>query len=174
MTLFSLVNFVGLNARDWQVRTNIYKKRPPLGVMRTVEPLSKDLECTSFSQIDLQARLRDSGNLFADADLTGISKVCLPPNSEMVVSADSLTISNPVCEMVFRVETLPGSNPLKPGAPNELPPLLSGGVHQFDTKQIGIRVKTTFFALRSQRLEIAKYKEWTSRLVAGAREWFES
>ena len=69
-------------------------------------------------------------------------------------------------------ENLGSRNGARSGAPDEVP-LLSNGLHQFDTKQIGIRVKTTIFGLRSQRLDVVKYKEWVNRLISGAREWFE-
>ena len=177
MTLFSLVNFIGINARDWQVRTNVYKKLPPLGVPYVIEPLSKDRECAVLTEMDFRSRLAVPKNLFASAPLIGMTKVCLPPDSDIFISNDSLTIRNPVCEMVFRVESLLGSNPIKPGvrfgAPDVVP-LLSSGIPQFDTKQIGIRVKTTFFGLRSQRLDVTNYKEWANRLVDGVRIWFES
>ena len=177
MTLFSLVNFIGINARDWQVRTNVYKKVPPLGVPYVIEPLSKDRECAVLTEIDFRSRLAVPKNLFASAPMIGMSKVCLPPDSDIFITNDSLTIRNPVCEMVFRVESLLGSNAIKPGARFGAPdvvPLLSNGIPQFDTKQIGIRVKTTFFGLRSQRLDVTKYKEWANRLVDGVRTWFES
>jgi hypothetical protein len=176
MTLFSLVNFMGINARDWQVRTNIYKKVPPVGIPYVIEPMSKDTECTILTDGDFKSRLEVPKNLFAAAPLIHMSRVCLPPDSDVLISNDSLTIRNPVCEVIFRVEPLLGSNSIRPGAhlgEPDVVPLLSNGISQFDTKQIGIRVTTTFFGLRSQRLDIAKYKEWADRLITGVREWFE-
>ena len=113
MTLFSLVNFMGINARDWQVRTNIYKKVPPVGIPYVIEPMSKGTECTVLTEMDFKSRLAVPKNLFATAPLIHMSSVCLPPDSDVLITNDSLTIRNPVCEMVFRVEQLLGSNSIQ-------------------------------------------------------------
>jgi hypothetical protein len=47
-------------------------------------------------------------------------------------------------------------------------------LHKFETRLIGLNVKTTFFALRAQHRDSSKYRAWCSRLISGARKWFET
>jgi hypothetical protein len=45
---------------------------------------------------------------------------------------------------------------------------------RFETRLITIRAVVTYSWIRAQHQEMKQYEDWSSRLVAGARNWFES
>jgi hypothetical protein len=90
----------------------------------------------------------------------------------MQISANSLAIRNPICQVVFNIEVPAYLGFTKPKTGGEAPELPGSGA-QFGTRLIGLRVETTYFALRAQARDGSRYREWCSRLVGDGREWFE-
>ncbi len=173
MVIFSLVSFLATEEYDWQLKKVTYKGKAS-GTLTTLEPVSKSEECSSFNESDLKSLLSRAGNLFANAPLTGFSgRLCLPPKSTIEISARSLVIQNPICRLSFDIEPSGGIFGMQPGTGGQVPQLPGGG-SQFETRPIGLNVETTYFALRAQHRQLGKYREWCSRVISGAREWFQN
>ena len=172
--LFSLVSFFTVNEFDWQLKRTIFKGKTS-GIVYTAKPVSKRNDCSSFSEQNIRDRLSQAGNLFAGAHLTVTSgRLCLPPRSVLGITANSLVIRNPICEVSFNVEHSGSVNYTKPSTGGLVAPQLAGGGAQYETRLIGLEVQTTYFALRSQHGDSEKYRDWCSRVINGAREWFET
>ena len=75
--------------------------------------------------------------------------------------------------MVFNFEPSGAAFNAKPGTGGQVEQLPGGG-SRYETRQVGVRVMTTFFALRSHHRHGGIYREWCSRVIGGAGEWFES
>jgi len=171
--LFSLVSFLTHDEFDWQLSKVSYKGRSA-GIFTSVQRVSKDHECAAFEESGLRARLSQAGNLFAGVPLTLVSgKLCLPPRSSIELSERSLVIRNRICQLSFTVELSGLINYAKPGSSGQTPQLPGGG-QQFETRLVGLNVETIYFALRAQHRDSSKYREWCTRVINDAREWFES
>ena len=93
----------------------------------------------------LQGALRKAGNLFAEPPFTPAYAVRLPPNSVMDLSENTLTITNPICQIRFHVE-IPGAvTYTQPNTGGEVPTIPSGDA-RYETRYIGITIDRTFFA----------------------------
>jgi len=170
--LFSLVSFVAANEFDWQLKKRTYVGKSS-GTLMTVEPVSKDCECAIVAAEDLKQELSGAENAFAQAPLLVMSgRLCLPPKSTLEVSDKALIIRNPICQLCFTVESSGAIACDKPRSAGETPQL-PNGESQFETRWVGLRAETTFFALRAQHRDTTKYREWATRMVSGARDWFE-
>lgn len=154
----------------WEVRKHAIVVKSAGGIVR-FHPTSKERQCKIVLEAELQSKLSMSGNVFAGAPLHSRS-ICLPPGSVLEISANSLIIRNPMCQVSFTVEPSGGVNYLNPGRGEELPKL-PNGESRFETRAIGLDVETTFFALRAQHIDHDKYRDWAARVVSGARDWFE-
>lgn len=173
MAIFSLISFLTHELYDWQLKKVIYSGKTT-GTLITTNPVSKDDECSSFDVNDLTTRLSEAGNLLAGGPLSIISgRLCLPPKSTIKISARSLIIENRICQMVFNFEPSGAAFNAKPGTGGQVEQLPGGG-SRYETRQVAVRVMTTFFALRSHHWHGGKYREWCSRVIGGAGEWFES
>jgi hypothetical protein len=119
----------------------------------------------------LRERLTKAGNALADSPLLAPHGICLPPDSDIVISQNLLSMRTPIIEICFRVELSGGTWYREPGT--EVVPQLADGEARFETRPVSFAVETTQFRLRSQHRDGERYKEWTARVTAGAREWFE-
>jgi hypothetical protein len=140
-----------------------------------VSPVSKEGEYRGFDEKDLRTALNKSGNMFAGAPLHLASgKLRLPPNSTIEIARKSIVIQNPVCSVTWRLEDTPSIlSHMQPGTGGETPLLPSGGA-KLETRMSGLSVEVLYHRWRSQRVDIAKYKDWVAHLLADAHEWFES
>jgi hypothetical protein len=172
--LFCLLCFLTIQEFDWQLQKTTYRSKG-LGTGMRVEPLSKDDECSGFDEDWLKAALTKSGNMFAGAHLTLSSgKLRLPPQSTIEIQRKSVVIRNPVCQISWHLEDTPAVvSYMQPSSGGQTPQLASGGA-RFETRMSGFTVEVLYYRSRSQRPDIGKYRDWVSRVLADAHEWFES
>jgi len=166
MLLFSLLSFLTHEEYDWQLERKSY------GNLKTAQAVSKPKECAAYGESDLRVKLRNANNVFADGPLQVLTgKLCLPPNTTIEVSADSLTLQNRFCRIAFKAEH-PAHMILNvdPQTRSYVP--LPSGDPRFEIRTMGLNVETTFFALRAQHRDSPRYHDWSSRVVNGARSWF--
>jgi len=166
MLLFSLLSFVSAEEFDWQLERKSY------GSLQTTRGVSEPRECSSFAEPDLRERLRSAHNDFADAPfIVASGKLCLPPGTTLEISADTVTLQNPFCRIVFVAEH-PSHAILNvdPESHGYIP--LPSGEPRFEIRTMGLNVETTFFALRAQHRDSGRYRAWAARIVDGARAWF--
>jgi hypothetical protein len=83
-----------------------------------------------------------------------------------------LTVLNYVCEISFIIEPSGGVGFGNPGKGADLPKLASGEP-RFETRTTGLAVTTVFFDVRAGQINSDKYRQWSSALTNGARDWFE-
>jgi len=174
LAIVSLVAFLGAEQFDWQLRTVLYKGTSIPG-MYTIQGVSPPNQCTTITSADLQKQLEESGNLFAPAHLNVLfrGQLCLPPQSSLAVTSESVILRNPVSEVRFSLDK--GSAAISHRRPRsrlaEAP--MVNGRPQYDTRTDGFAVEVTYFALRSQTRNIASYRNWVTRVLSGAHQWFE-
>src|SRR6266702_36436 len=171
LVLFSLAYFLQTpEAQYWDVRRHSFVGKLSGGVIR-FHPTSAHRECAIVMPEEIRGQLSRSRNTFAGAPLD-IFSICLPPSSVFLITANSLTIRNHVCEVSFTIEPSHDVGFLNPGRGEELPKLLNGE-SRFETRTTGLDIKIRFFALRTGQKDGDKYRQWSSALVNGARDWFE-
>ncbi len=140
------------------------------GIVR-FHPTSAERKCALVTSAEISSQLSRSGNLFAGAPLFDQS-VCLPPSSVLKITANSLIIRNYVCELIFTIEPSGGvgfSSRLSGEEVSKLPK----GESRLETRTTGLDVEIRFFALRIGQRDGDEYRQWSSALVNGARNWFE-
>ena len=170
--LLSFLSFMTAMEFDWQLDSVTYKGKSS-GVITMLRRVSKDEEFTTLTKTDLATLLTRAGNVFGGAPLSVTSgTLCLPPRSKLDLSEKALTIRTPICQISFTANLADALSHMKPGTGGQTPQLPSGEP-QYETRWIGFEVETTYFALRAQHRESSKYRDWCSRLVKDAREWFE-
>src|SRR6476619_3660486 len=103
MSLFSLVLYLWHEQHDWQItRDNFgtYERQLYLS-----QP-EKAAECAKVEITEIQSKLRQIGNVFADykPTLTPSSFMCLPPRSSLLIKPNEISIRTPFCEIRFVVE----------------------------------------------------------------------
>jgi len=170
LVLFSLVYFLQTpEAQLWEVRKHSIVGKWGGGVIRFHPDPGR--ACRLVTETEVRSELSRSGNVFAGAPLSNRS-ICLPPGSLLEMARNSLIIRNRLCQVSFTLDPSRGVTYLNPGEGEELPKL-PNGESRFETRTIGWDVETTFFNLRAQNRESARYREWASEVVRGARDWFE-
>jgi len=174
LILFALINFLVEREHDWQISKVSFKGRG----LQTWQGLSKPDECTEISEQELKTLLSKAGNIFANGPVRGFRKLCLPPNSHLDVTSDSLVMRSPICQLTFHVDDpsmIDNTEPKKVGeGPRVLSvPELPKGGPRFTTRLQGLSVESKFFATRAHHPEKTKYQEWLSRVTNDAHTWFE-
>ena len=89
------------------------------------------------------------------------------------IARRSIVIQNPVCRIRWNLDTNVVLSHVQAGTGGETPSLPTGGP-RFETRMGGFNTEVTYFRFRSQNSEIAKYRDWVSRVQADMHEWFES
>jgi hypothetical protein len=94
---------------DWQLNAIVYKTDSV--TYGKSEPLSAPHECTHISLDQLRRNLAQAGNMFANAENIGMGRVsiCLPPNSTIDVTANSVVLTTRVCQIFNRPVTCWGA-----------------------------------------------------------------
>jgi hypothetical protein len=171
MVIFSLLSYFGVEQPDWQIRRAQFTSSREIAT--TATRLSRPQECTSYSGVQLQGILRGAKNGFADTQIIIYGgQLCLPPNSSIKAQSNALSLITPFCTVSFVLEPSGGVSYYEPG--NSLnQPVLTSGEPALETRLTGIRVTTKYSALRAQSPDMPKYREWSERVVAGAKAWFE-
>jgi hypothetical protein len=171
LVLFSLIYSLQTpEAQYWDVEKHSLVGKNAGGVIRFL-PASADRKCAVVTSEEMRFGLSQSNNLFGGAPMPDRS-VCLPPSSVLLITANSLTISNHVCQIVFTLEPSGGVGYLSPIKGEEFSKLPNGD-SRFETRTTGLDVKVQFFGLRAGDADASKYRQWSSALVNGARDWFE-
>ena len=171
MVLFSLANSLQApDAQYWDVQKHSLVGKHTGGVIRFL-PVSADRKCTVVRSDEMRSQLSQAGNVFAGAPMFDQS-VCLPPSSVLLITANSLSIRNHVCQIAFTIEPSGGVGYLNPVTGGEIPKLPSGE-SRFETRTTGLDIKIQFFGIRAGETDVDKYRQWSSALVNGVRDWFE-
>jgi len=172
LIVFSLISYLATEQRDWQSRPVYFTGS--MGIVTTSSLVSKPEECTIYTDARLRNALLDANNDFANVPMPFRGPVlCVPPNSIIEARSNSLKIVTPFCSISFALESSGAVFYYEPG--NSLnQPKLADGEPALESRQTGIRVMTTFSALRANHRDMQKYQEWSARVVAGAKAWFES
>jgi hypothetical protein len=174
MAVFSLVSYLGAEQFDWRYKP-VSLQGQTMGRVEA-ERIADSDECTLIASQQIQEKLVASGNLFAKAPmLVRGHRLCLPPRSSLNISRDKVEMVTPFCTVSF--ESMPT------GAVNFVSPLnsqeasvtlMENGESRFETRLITIHAVVTYSWIRAQHQEMDQYKDWSSRVVEGARNWFES
>jgi hypothetical protein len=171
LVLFSLANSLQTpDAQYWDVQKHSLVGKHTGGVIRFL-PASPDRKCAVLTSDEMRSELSRAGNVFAGAPMFDQS-VGLPPSSVLSITANSLSIRNHVCQIVFTIEPSGGVgylSPVKGGEISKLP----NGESRFETRTTGLDVKIQFFGIRAGETDVDKYRQWSSALVNGVRDWFE-
>ncbi len=171
LVLFSLAYFLQTpEAHYWDVRKHSLVGKYTGGIVKFL-PTSAERKCALVTSAEITSQLSRSGNLLAGAPLFDQS-VCLPPSSVLKITANSLIIRNYVCELIFTIEPSGGvgfSSRLSGEEVSKLPK----GESRLETRTTGLDVEIRFFALRIGQRDGDEYRQWSSALVNGARNWFE-
>jgi len=172
--VFCLLSFLTTQEFDWQLRRIAYSSQTFGSVFQT-EAVSEDWECSAFTENDLRAELTKSGNMFAGAPLRCVTgKLRLPPGSTIEIARKYIVIENPVCRISWKLEEKPFfSSSVQPRTGGEVPQLASGQA-RYESAVKGFKIEVNYFRLHSQRHDIAKYRDWISRMLADVHEWFEA
>jgi hypothetical protein len=172
-TIFSIINFIATQEPDWQLKRIEHK-----GTGQTLL-LSRPSEYTAVTVEEVSSSLQRVGNLFSGAPMHWLPPaIRLPPQSKMVISGGSLLITNPVCQMSFRVRTVGQNFWFDPDDTRTEPHALhqknyKDGYPQFITVTVGIDVEVRFFALVAQNPDQERYRAWTSRVTNDLQKWWE-
>jgi len=173
-TVFSFISFLMKREFDWQLRRLEYPALK-LGTSVTLQPIAKAKECTTYRQEDVQAKLKAAGNLFADSDIGGANRLCLPPDTRLEISPRSITFENRFCKATWKLDEIPiMMDHMKPGSQTADVPTTASGKPQFDSRVSGLNAEVTYFARRAKSLDMEKYKAWITRLMTDSHAWFES
>jgi hypothetical protein len=173
MTLFSVIGFFFWEQRDWQLRRAVFRGKTS-GTFTYTQPSSPPDECTTLTRQAVLESLRAAGNSFASVsgqDHLPDWHVCFPPQSTLVISANSIAVTNPFCELSLNLHSPGGGSFSKPGTQEG--PQLPDGRPQFETRVMNIETAITYSALRAQHMELPKYQKWATGTVDGLRKWFE-
>ncbi len=172
MVIFSLVSYLGVEQFDWQIKRTSFVSQS-IGTVVLMAPGSNPGDCTEITKSEIRDKLLGAGNSFAEGEVFfGRQLLCLPPNSTLRVDANSLSLRNPLCEISFVLEPSGGSFGAQPSSGGLVQALLQNGEPTLETRVTGIRVTVRYSALRAQHHEMAKYKDWSKRVVGGAQNWF--
>lgn len=173
-TIFSLVSFIEIQQSDWHIRRLVYR-----GITATASTwtgMSKPSDCSIVTREQIEASLAESHNVFAGASSSSsfrAEKICLPPASTIKIAPGLLVITNPICEISFRVSPPTLKKLAEPVyKPGKNPQPLFNGKPQYISMLLGIDVTTQFFRLRSNHRNVSRYRAWSSRIVNDARDWF--
>ena len=156
---------------DWQLATTTFKGATFR--MDTIEPVSKKDECTEFGPAEFAAALKKAGNALADyKSLMFPSRpVCFPPDTALIASRNSLTLSNPFGSLQFTI--VPGSlSQMEPENRIAEVTTLENGEPRFEGRLFGIRIVNLQTALYSQHRDAAKQAAWRKRVISGLHSWF--
>jgi hypothetical protein len=169
--IFSLLSYFGAEQPDWQGRRVQFTSQRETAI--TTTRVSKPQECTPYSGVQLREILRRANNDFADAQITIYGgQLCLPPNSVIQAQSNALNLITPFCTISFVLEPSGGVSYYEPGN-SQKQPVLASGEPALETRLTGIRATTRYSAIRAQSREMPRYREWSDRVVAGAKAWFE-
>jgi hypothetical protein len=178
MILFSIVAYLEMNQRDWQMEFEQYTTS--LGSMVTWKPASNPAnpaQCTKISIDDIHRMLKHAGNTFADARppfMPG-DYLCLPPWASIQIDGGSIKLITPFYTISFVVEPLTMRlTMMQPGSHTADVPTLPDGKARFETRVIGVRVIRKRPWIVAQHREADKYEKWSSGIVDGLRAWFET
>lgn len=171
--LRSLLTFFASAEFDWQLKRTVFVGSSS-GTLTFTNTVSTAADSTLIAPGILQQQLQATGNLFGGAPLAITGEYLrIPPNSVVDVTADTLTIRNPICEVRFHIQVPDSISYMQPHTGGEVPTLKSGEA-RYETRLVGITVDRVFFALRAHDPRGAQYKAWTDRLVSSLRAWFEA
>jgi hypothetical protein len=169
----SIVSFLIQEQPDWQLDSSVYKTAG--GVITTWEPLSAASDCTAIAIDQLRAKLASVGNIFANAVATFTNRrLCLPPKSTVVVTANSVVLTARVCQISINLRepfvTMSSNDPAQPTSATM--PLLANGQPRYANVVMAGRVTVEYFGLRAQARNLAKYQKWVKRIVEGIKVRF--
>jgi hypothetical protein len=156
LAVLSVLSYLIEEQFDWQLNSTVYK----IGSVTygKSEPLSAPHECTHFSVDQLRGKLTQAGNMFANAENIGmgIVSLCLPPNSTIDVTANSVVLTTRVCQISIDLSFAAGHFPDPRNA----------------TVVMGTRATVRYYAYRAQARDLIKYQAWAKRLVEGLKTRF--
>jgi hypothetical protein len=172
LAIFSLTSFLAWYQFDWQLQRIQFMGEVMPGMTMT-QPGSTEKESTVVTEADLRGQLSTAGNMFAKAPVTvATHKLLLPPNSTLKISAKSVVLENYVCKVKWELQE-PFSVVYVDPRTRTVAPMLPSGKQKWETYTQGFKVTVTYFRLHSQRRDISKYQDWTTRLLAESHNWFE-
>jgi hypothetical protein len=170
LAIFSILAFFGTVERDWQWSQRQYSS-PVLG-FAVMASLSKPSECSAVLDADLRAKLRQAGNLFADAPVKlSLNGICLPKGTSLDITDSEVLLQNPILKLSFKLEDPGGAVFVEPDS-RMASTTLADGRPRFETYYRGLSILTAFSGLRANHPLRARYEEWAKRIVQRAAQWF--
>jgi hypothetical protein len=172
--LAEILLFFAREQFDWQLAKTSFTGST-FGRLVTTRPVSKKDDCTEVGPADFAAALRKAGSALAGYELLTFPgrPVCFPPDTTMILSDSSLTLSNPFGSLQFSLVPSGSLSHMKPGTDSAEVPTLPNGEPQFETRLVGIRIINGQAALYSQHRDAAKQAAWRKRVISELHSWFE-
>jgi hypothetical protein len=158
---------------DWQLDVAVY--RTTSSTISMWAPLSGPSECTRFSRDQLREKLVHAGNMFAQAENLGAVRdfLCLPPNSTIEITADSVVLTTRVCRISVDLKgRFAEMDSRDPRAASDNRATLKDGTPRFANVVLGARVTISYDRYHAQARDLPKYQAWTKRLVEGLKVRF--
>jgi hypothetical protein len=172
MVVFSILAYFGSRHSDWQLKHLMFRGQSA-GTLTISQRVSGPNDCTIFSTDKIEHRLAAAGNVFAGANIFfGPRELCLPPNSTLSISPNSLVIENPFCKLSLGLEQSGGVAFTEPGTGGNVPQL-SNSEPRYETRVTGVRAIVEFSWIRAQHRDLKKYQDWIDKVFNGLNVWFE-
>jgi hypothetical protein len=173
LAVSSVVSFLVQEQPDWQLDSAVYKT--VIGPISRWRSLSTADECTAFTAEQLRTKLATAVNMFANAAISFTqAKLCLPPKSTIVITANTVVLTTRVCQISIEFEEpfvmMSSSDPAQPNTASM--PLLANGEPRFANVVIAGRVTVKYFGSRAQARNLAKYQSWARRITDGLKVRF--
>lgn len=167
-TLASILGYIGTEHFDWQLR-RVQFKTPSMS-MTTLGFQSPPRDCATVTAETMSSLLAKVGNPFAKVRIFPHGRVCLPPNSTIVIHANAMIIANPFCEIEFKIEPSRSVMHGLRGRGFDVVKL-PNGESRFETTPMGVRASVRYSAVRAQHRRMEKYRDWAEGVVAGVGAW---
>jgi hypothetical protein len=183
LAIVSILSYLLDKQFDWQLNAVTYKTTT--GIETLFEPVSKPNDCTRIGVLDIHAKLKAAGNMFANVARLGLrDAICLPPHSEIEITPNGVTLRSFVCEIFLTVrEHFASMSTIDPhkvaravqsGTPIDVSSeTLSDGSPRYWTIVFGGRAAVKFSPLRSGDRNLSKYQSWAKRITNGVLARFE-
>lgn len=160
-TMYSLIRLLLSEESDWKKQTEKFVSV----TISTSRALGKQKGSDTFlTANELSKELKKSKNLFSELSLSfgdGSKGLYLPPQSSVTINGDTLTISNPYCEIMIELKDDEGKHH---GYSEKL------GKYEFGN--INLNIIVTYKKIYAKSKSMPKYKKWVERFVAKVEETF--
>jgi hypothetical protein len=169
LILLSVLWYVAERQFDWQIDSRTYRMRG--GTFSQYSGVSTPDECTFLAITELVSDLAVAKNTFATAGFSSFHKqICLPPKSQIEVTANSLRVRSRVVAISFDLQEAEMSTTDPSDPTSASMPKLPNGEPRFVSIILGARLSIEYSPWRAQTRDLPKYQAWATRFTQGLKE----